>query len=64
MDVVVQQVILCLRRKYIPPEVIVGADAKYVLMMLRMMPYNIIDFFMRFSYPPIPAIMKKAATVK
>ena len=66
MDVVVQQVLQCLRRKDIPPEMIVGTDAKYVLMLLRMMPYNIIDFLMRIAYPPIPAIMKmtKKATVQ
>ena len=67
MDVVVQQVIQCLRRKDIPPEVIVGADAKYVLMLARMLPYNVIDFVTRNAFPPIPAIMKttkKATMVK
>jgi hypothetical protein len=67
MDVVVQQVIQCLRRKYVPPEIIVGTDAKYVLMLLRMMPYNVIDFIGRYTNPPIPAIMKTtkmATTVK
>jgi hypothetical protein len=67
MDVVIHQVIQCLRRKHIPPEVIVGTDAKYVLMLLRMLPYSIIDVFTRCTYPPIPAIMKtskKATTVK
>ena len=67
MDVVVHQVIQTLCREYIPPEIIVGTDAKYVLMLLRMMPYSVIDFFTRYTHPPIPAIMKvtkKVTTVE
>jgi hypothetical protein len=61
MQVVVQQVVQCLRRKYIPPEVIIGTDAKYGLMLLRMIPSSIIDFVTRHALAPIPAIMKKKA---
>jgi hypothetical protein len=65
MDVVVQQVIQCLRRKDLPPEIIIGTDAKYILMLLRMLPYDIIDFIGRHAAPPVPVIMtkkKKTAT--
>lgn len=62
MDVVVQQVIQCLRRKDIPPEIIIGSDAKYILMLLRMLPYDIIDFITRHAYPPVPAIMAQKKT--
>ena len=67
MDVAVQQVIQSLRRKHIPPEMIVGTDAKYALMLLRMMPYNVIDFIARYTYPLLPAIMnvtKKETTAE
>jgi short-subunit dehydrogenase len=59
MNVVIEQVVQCLRMKYIPPEIIIGTDAKYALLLLRMLPSYIIDFIFYYNFPPIPAIMKK-----
>jgi hypothetical protein len=59
MHVVIQQVTQCLRNKYVPPEVIIGMDAKYALLLMRMLPAYLVDFVAAYNCPPIPAIMKK-----
>jgi short chain dehydrogenase len=57
--VVIRQVVRCLRMKHAPAELIVGSDARFLLMLVRMLPSWLISFVVQLNTPPIPAAMKK-----
>jgi hypothetical protein len=57
--VVIRQVVRCLRMKRAPAEVIVGSDARFLLMLARMLPSWLISHMVQLNSPPIPAAMKK-----
>ena len=61
--VVIEQVIQGLRMKQIPAEMIIGTDARFVLMMVRMLPTWLIDQVIQLSFPPIPKVMKQQKLV-
>jgi len=55
-DIVTNEVMSCVKACRPPPQVIVGSDAKYVLLLLRMIPVWILDFVDSFSAKKVTAL--------
>jgi hypothetical protein len=59
VDNVVEQVLEQLKARWLPPQVLVGTDARFTLPILQMAPAWSGDFFRRLQFRPIPAAMRK-----
>ena len=60
MDVVVDELMKALTAQRVPAEVMVGADAKFVISFFRMLPHWVVDLLLRYHLPrPVPACLRK-----
>lgn len=59
VDVVVDQMVRCLRCGYIPRRLVIGSDARFIFVAMRMVPGWVVDFAVRLGGRPMPAMMKK-----
>ena len=57
-DVVLEEMLKCLKSKHTPPDLLIGTDARFALPILRILPAWCADFILRLSSIPIPAVMK------
>jgi hypothetical protein len=58
-DVVAEEVLHCLKMKHPPVDLLIGADARFALPILRMLPGWCIDVLFLWSRPPVIAAMNR-----
>lgn len=58
-NVVIREVMECLKMKHSPPDLLIGTDARLVLPFLRMIPSWLLDILLIANAPATPAAMKK-----
>ena len=59
VDNVVRSILEQLKARHIPPEVLIGMDARFVIPITRMVPAWTLDIIRRMQVRPLPAAMKK-----
>jgi len=59
-DVVLEEILKCLKSKHTPPDLLIGTDARFALPVLRIVPAWVADFILGLNPLPIPAVMKKS----
>jgi len=52
-DVVLEEILKCLKSKTSPPDLLIGMDSRFAMPVLRMVPTWCSDFIVR-VYPPLP----------